>query len=459
MRVWNSRLVVLFAVLFMAAFLSGCGGGEGRSKSNPTPVVDSSECSACHDKDIADTHYEVSETGPLEGYVFKTAVSWAPDGMGYILRTSERACASSCHAYHDGDMLINDKWAKSGHADLHAASFTHEFSDGACLRCHSGIGFAAYVDPTNTAYPSWTPPSTDISPHFITCNACHDAVGYPTMKNKRLRTTGNIALTSGSAGTFVQDAVLDAGDSASCIVCHQGAESGWSLFKAMKSKGVDPYDGKDEVMTGTAFVNSHYAAAGAMLFSQKGYEFRGKTYSNGLLFHQLPLCTGCHMAPSADEDLGGHTFHMSHNGRMNSAVCQSCHPGLTDFESFRLYARDMDGDGSAENIKDEIDGLKELIIGELKNADIYYNPNAYPYFFKVPSPQIVPNRVTSWRESQLEAAFNLNFVEKEPGAYAHNFKYAVQILRDSYEVLAGKALNGVRPSSSDDRPATVYSSP
>jgi hypothetical protein len=77
----------------------------------------------------------------------------------------------------------------------------------------------------------------------------------------------------------------------------------------------------------------------------------------------------------------------------------------------------------------------------------------------VPSPQIVPNRVTSWKESQLEAAFNLNFVEKEPGAYAHNFKYAVQILRDSYEVLAGKALNGVRPSSSDDRPATVYSSP
>ena len=33
------------------------------------------------------------------------------------------------------------------------------------------------------------------------------------------------------------------------------------------------------------------------------------------------------------------------------------------------------------------------------------------------------------------AAFNWYFITKDPGAYAHNWKYAVQLLYDSYEDL------------------------
>ncbi|MEW6052641.1 MAG: hypothetical protein AB1552_02475 [Nitrospirota bacterium] len=459
MRVYKSPLPVILGMLLIASCFFACGGGEGRSPGTPVPVVIVPECSHCHGKDTADSHYDAKSTKPLEGYVFDTAVAWAPEGMGYVLRTGENACAASCHSYHDGDISINNKWRTSGHADLRSDSFAYDFSDGSCLRCHSGVGFASYVDATNPEYPAWIPPSKEIYPHFITCNACHDGEGYPTAKDKRLRKTGSVVLTSGNAATFVQDALLDVGDSASCVVCHQGMESGWSLFRTMQSKGVDPYDGKDEVMTGISFVNAHYAAAASMLFSRKGYEFSSRTYSKGLLLHQLPLCTGCHMAPAESQDLGGHSFNMRRNGYMNVAACQSCHPGLTDFGTFFIYERDMDGDGMKESIKDEIEGLKELLIGELENAGIYYNPHVYPYFFKVPAPQIYPNRVTIWKESQLEAAFNLDFVAKEPGAYIHNFRYAVQLLRDSYEALTGRALAGIRPSSSDDRPAAVYSSP
>jgi len=52
----------------------------------------------------------------------------------------------------------------------------------------------------------------------------------------------------------------------------------------------------------------------------------------------------------------------------------------------------------------------------------------------------------------------LNIV-KEPGAYIHNFRYAAQLLQDSYQALSGVSPPGVRPSSSDDRAATIYTYP
>jgi len=456
MRTSKGFNYVLPVILLYILFLFGCGGGDAYKETKP-PVIIPQPCSQCHDIDILDTHFDLEATVPLEGYLLNRELSWAPEGMGYILRTNENACSASCHDYHDGD-ASHRQWYASGHADLNSEAFTHDFTNGACLRCHSGIGFASYVDISNAVYPDWASPTEELYAYYITCNACHDAVSYPTPEQKRLRKTGNVILTSGSLSTFVQDARLDVGDSASCFVCHEGRESGWSLFKTMRSKGVDPYDGNDSTITDTNFVNVHYLPAGAMLFSSKGYEFRGKTYSGGNVLHQLRSCAGCHMAESVDDDLGEHTFRVSHDGKENVATCQECHPGLTDFGTFRLYDRDMDGDGWAGTIKEEIEGLKALIIEELEKAEIYYNPDQHPYFFTVPPPQTGTDQVTTWKESQHEAAFNLQFVHKEPGAYIHNFRYAVQLLRDSYEALTGIVLPGIRPSSGDDRPAKDYTS-
>ncbi|MEW6569957.1 MAG: hypothetical protein AB1390_02095 [Nitrospirota bacterium] len=450
------RLSIFFSFI-LSSFLVflGCGGGEGRKDTHQEPIV-SGSCFMCHVNDFADTHYDLTDSAPVEGYVLESAVEWAPEGTGYVLKTGDRACSASCHDYHDGNISINHEWFRSGHADINSEAFASTHIAAPCLRCHSGIGYASYVASSNIAYPGWVPPVTEIYPHHITCNGCHDTLGYPTAENKRLRKAGNVTLTSGRSSTSVQDAILDVGNSASCFTCHQGMESGWSLYKKMKSKGVDPYNANNETMTELDFVNPHYMSAGPMLFSLKGFEFKDKTYSNGIVSHQIILCTGCHMADSADENLGGHTFNISHEGKMNTDACQVCHPGLSDFGTFRLYDRDMDGDGFPENIKEEIEGLKALIIVGLENAGIYYNPHAYPYFFKVASPQIYPNRVTTWKENEIEAAFNLQFVDKEPGAYVHNFRYVVQLLRDSYEALTGELLPGMRPSSSDDRPATIY---
>jgi len=70
---------------------------------------------------------------------------------------------------------------------------------------------------------------------------------------------------------------------------------------------------------------------------------------------------------------------------------------------------------------------------------IAYESHAYPYFFKDENKNgsadadeaIYPNRYQSWTPRLLKAAYNYQFVAKDPGAYAHNPDYVMQILIDS----------------------------
>ncbi len=282
-------------ILFFYLILSGCAGEE-YSGSDEREAVSSSQCLRCHGDELVDTHYDDTTTPQIEGYVLDNPVSWANEGTGYVLRGSDNACYASCHNYHYVDSRINKEWYRSGHGDINSSAFTYNFSSGACLRCHSGIGYASYVDHLNTEYPQWTIPTTDIKAHHITCNACHDVQGYPSKEEPRLRKSGDVEFISGSGSTVISDArIIGAGPSATCITCHQGRESGWSLFKAMTLKGVNPYDGTDETIANQNFVNPHYLPAGAMLFSYKGYEFQGGefgldfkgTYSTGIFQHQV----------------------------------------------------------------------------------------------------------------------------------------------------------------------------
>src|SRR4030042_1301836 len=244
MRTFRGFLYFLPCISLFISFFSGCGGGEGYVETASVPIIVSENCSACHGTEIADTHYDdLSTTTQIEGYVLDSAISWAPEGMGYVTKSSEKACSASCHDYHNGDMKINRQASNSGHEDVTAGAFTHSFSssNNMCLRCHSGIGFASYVDSSNGTFPNWqTAPTSELKTHHITCNACHDATGYPSAANKKLRKTGSVILTNSTY--FDQEETLNVGNSATCLICHQGTESGLSLYKTMKSKGVDPYD-------------------------------------------------------------------------------------------------------------------------------------------------------------------------------------------------------------------------
>ena len=54
-----------------------------------------------------------------------------------------------------------------------------------------------------------------------------------------------------------------------CIFCHQGRESGFTLYRAKLAPGKN---------SAGSFFNPHYLGTAAMLWGANGYEFSGKSY-------------------------------------------------------------------------------------------------------------------------------------------------------------------------------------
>jgi hypothetical protein len=81
---------------------------------------------------------------------------------------------------------------------------------------------------------------------------------------------------------------------------------------------------------------------------------------------------------------------------------------------------------------------------------IVYDLYTYPYFFadtngdgQVDEGEAVySNRYAAWTPRLLRAAYNYQYATKDPGAFAHNGKYALQILHDTLEDL-GEDVNGM----------------
>jgi hypothetical protein len=83
---------------------------------------------------------------------------------------------------------------------------------------------------------------------------------------------------------------------------------------------------------------------------------------------------------------------------------------------------------------------------------IGYNPDAFPYWFVDDNGNGTidageTTRYNRWTPTLLRAAYNYQFAKKDPGAFAHNNNYVLQILYDSLEAIGGRgAVAGmVRP--------------
>ncbi len=192
------------------------------------------------------------------------------------------------------------------------------------------------------------------------------------------------------------------------------------------------------------FRNIHYFAAGATLFGSEAqgvYQYAGKEYVGK--FEHIPnyqACSDCHDA---------------HKLTVEEGACRACHQ-VEDVTQIRLEDPkvDYDGDGDVdEGIKGEIDTLAEILYQairaygkEVAGSPIAYSPTAYPYFFvdtnedgvASPDEAVFPNRYVSWTPRMLQAAYNYQYVQKDPGGYVHNGKYILQVLYDSIVDLSSK---------------------
>jgi hypothetical protein len=235
-------------------------------------------------------------------------------------------------------------------------------------------------------------------------------------------------------------------DSNLCIECHQGRSSGPTLAAAIGTKPLDTVDEK------LKFVNVHYFAAGATLFGSEAkgmYQFADKTYAGQNMHPEsmgstLNFCTACHDQHALTIDV---------------ATCATCHQGITDPLEIRAATDtvDYDGDGDVtESLYQEITGMADALYAAMQTyaaetvgTPILYSSTSYPYFFTDANGNGQldegEDKYATWTPRLLVAAYNYQYFQKDPGAFAHNGKYVIQVLYDTIEFINGDVTGMTRP--------------
>lgn len=330
----------------------------------------------------------------------------------------------------------------AGHFAGSEEAFRHWDEEGAipgsCSRCHSAGGLAMFIKEGVVV-------SQPIGNGF-TCATCHDSVSEFTR-----RQVAQVTMPSGATVTFSTDKDADGKlipvDANLCLVCHQGRESTVSVNKAITGSGA----GDDEISDKLSFRNPHYFAAGATLFggdAHGAYEYAGQTYrGRNLHVQNLNTCVNCHN---------------THSLQVQVATCSGCHPSVSSVETLHTIRGpnstgiDYDGDGNVdEGLADEVATMQEAVYAAIQayatahGGAIVYNGGRYPYFFndanangKIDEGE---GNYASWTPRLLRAAYNYQWVAKDPGAFAHNGKYILQILYDSLKDLGTSVSGMTRP--------------
>jgi hypothetical protein len=333
------------------------------------------------------------------------------------------------------DLVAGLSRIDAGHFAGSEEAFRHWDEDGevsgSCSKCHSATGLPFFLEEGVEA-------SQPLANGFQ-CRTCHDAVpGYS------LYPVSQVTFPSGAQVSFGEEAASNI-----CLQCHQGRESTPDV--RAETAGV----GADEVSEDIGFLNVHYFAAGATVFgteAQGAYEYEGQTYL-GRFAHveAFDECTECHAAHGLKVEVEG---------------CSACHAGVEseeDLHDIRIMEIDFDGDGdSEEGLAGEISTLYEALYPTIQayaadtvGTPIVYDGHAYPYFFvdtngngePDPDEANYGNRYTAWTPRLLKAAYNYQYATKDPGNFAHNGQYILQVLYDSLVDMGGDTGGMTRPAA------------
>jgi hypothetical protein len=401
---------------------------------------------------------------------------------------------------------IRMAWLGSAHADLTAEAFAHWNEESPavipqnCAKCHSGLGYRDFIGVL--ANPNATPPESVPSSNLndaapspgqgqvasgpwpvgtpVNCDTCHNPV--------------TASLTEVTFPSGLKASGL--GDESRCMVCHQGRESTVSVEKKIAdayAASSNPITSDDTVSSAVSFVNVHYFAAAGSLYGREAkvaFEYADPTKAGD----DPDPTTG--LAPRfAYDGKFAHVAsrdvcfecHDQHSLKVRVTVCATCHvdrngdPIVTaepatpeEYEAAidRLHdvrmagtINDFNGNGDAnEGVYYELTGLRDQLYAALRAyantpktdasgapvpaSPIAYSPASYPYFFQDPNDNgIVDAGETSsykaWTARLLRAAYDFQYAQKDPGAFAHNAKYLIEIL---YDAIAD--INAVQPVAS-----------
>ena len=370
--------------------------------SNPNDTV----CAECH------------TTASLGSPHFSTFTS---ANQPQFVSTQDTQQCRVCHNPHDVSSVIqvNRDFAESGHGDITSPAFTGRNwpASNPCVRCHTSTGYVSYVNSGGTTISTFTGRN-----EVVACKTCHTDYSW------QRRQVG--AVTNPRYTNVTSIHYPDAGESNICLTCHVGREAGASI---RQSAGFLNFTGS------TNFINSHYLTAGGVIYSASGYEYAGRDYSGPSFYQHDDVgaasgdgpCVGCHMKTTKNHEFL--PVEKDANGVVTAVISVSC--------------ADCHGSGSptAAELEQEKTGLAaatDALEATLAALNIFFGPN-HPYFFTSATTQTSATQVRKWSKfspatfdtgrNTMGAAFNLNMVLHDPGAYAHNRFYVKRLVYDSID--------------------------
>jgi hypothetical protein len=291
----------------------------------------------------------------------------------------------NCNYCHNSGtyFVIGEQWIHSGEdaSDFDGRGFDGGHGRGtfisrgnsaSCAPCHSGAGHVQWIKEGRPANEFGLPTRINNVPETTkhTCATCHDP--HDATNKHQVRW----ADTQLGDGTPITSELYGYG--ANCMQCHRARRSAptYSADTSNASSRYGPHHGpqgdlllagnhpvfEDENGNIIEFRSSPHAVA----------VLPGKTQGNS--------CANCHMAheDKVDENgnvilVGGHTWNMN-DAEGNDFVesCAPCHGNIgTSFKDKKYYfngVADHDGDGVAEGVQLEVQGLLEQL-GELLPHD------------------------------------------------------------------------------------------
>lgn len=319
----------------------------------------------------------------------------------------------------ENERAIRD-WFRSAHADAASEAFRHwdeeEEISAACATCHSGAGFRDFHGLDGSAAGSVEGPID--TGGVVDCGTCHNA--------------GLAGITEVTFPSGLKHPVQ--GVEASCLTCHQGRTAGKDVAEA--TAGLEP----DRPSAELRFINPHYATAAATWlggYAGAGYHYEGREYA-GRFFHSRPVstCNSCHDP---------------HGLEVAFEPCLTCHQADSPGE-IRVSRQSYDGSGDTSvGIRSDIAANAARLLAmlrryasEVAGAPLVHDGTRYPYFFAdangdgaIDEDEGRPVTYAGWTPRSLRAAYNWKLVTSDPGIYAHNPPYALQLLHDSTADLAG----------------------
>jgi hypothetical protein len=322
---------------------------------------------------------------------------------------------------------IRAAWLASPHNQYGSEAFRHWDEDGevstGCAKCHSSGGYQDWVGADGSAFE--VVDAAAALGTTVDCDACHN--------------TGTAHLDT---VLFPSGLRVDGlGAEARCMQCHQGRQSTAGVDAAIAALPAGTLD--DDIVDVNAdgksdltFKNVHYLVAAATQYGREaavGYQYAGQVY-DGKAPHvaSYDSCIECH-------DM--------HSTALRVNECASCHPGVADVDDLKdvrmiRTTLDYDGDGNVtEGVAHELEGMANALYFVIKaygtqiSHPIAYGANN-PYWFSDTNANgnadVGEPSYTFFTPRLLRAAYNYHYFHKDPGAYAHNPRYMMELLYDSF---------------------------